>query len=244
MDKTFLFCLPFAGGNKYSYRPYEAHSPDFLKVVPLEYPGRGARINEPLITSTDFLLEDLYSQLAPFLLKKIKYGIYGHSMGGLMACLLARKIVQHDSCLPRHVFITGAIAPAASSRMEKKRHLLNKKDFLEEIRNLKGSPDEILANEELLEYFEPILRADFKASETYRYQEFEPLEVPFTVINGTEEDATADEIQLWQKETSLPVDFHYRKGNHFFIFDDASAIVNIIANKLSDIDNQSLTWPQ
>ncbi len=49
MKEIKLFCLPFAGGNRYSYREFTAKAPSFLKVIPLEYPGRGNRVHEELV---------------------------------------------------------------------------------------------------------------------------------------------------------------------------------------------------
>src|SRR5215213_3277321 len=91
MEKIYCFCLPFAGGSRYSYRNYEETGSSFLQIIPLEYPGRGARIKEPLVSNIDFLVQDLYRQIEG-LAGSRKYIIYGHSMGGLLACLLVRHI--------------------------------------------------------------------------------------------------------------------------------------------------------
>ncbi|MBC7887441.1 MAG: thioesterase [Ferruginibacter sp.] len=228
---THLFCLPFAGGNKYSYREFVEKAPSFLNIITLEYPGRGNRMREPLPDDIDELTNDLYNQVIP-LLGNENYAIYGHSLGGLMAYLLTIKLLGNGQKAPTHIFITGTTGPSALSRTEKKRYLLEKKEFIDEVRELDGMPDEILNNEELLYYFEPILRADFKISETYVYEEHPPLDIPFTVITGTQEDLELPDIQLWQKETNYPVDFKRMPGKHFFIFQHAFKIIEIISKKL------------
>jgi surfactin synthase thioesterase subunit len=231
MNSVNLFCLPFAGGSKYSYRELEESAPPFLRVIPLEYPGRGTRLREPLLKDVNALLEDIYGQIKDEL-NKNSYAVYGHSMGGLLACLLVRKIIQNDHPPPLHLFITGTMGPSAVERKEKKRHLLDKPDFIEELKRLDGSPDEILGNDELLDYFEPIIRADFQATETYEYEEAPPLNIPMTVITGTEEEMEPADIGLWQKETSIKVDFRRMRGKHFFIFKHPGVIVEIISKKL------------
>lgn len=231
MEKINLFCLPFAGGSKYSYRLYEENLPSFLHLVPLEYPGRGTRLSEPLKEDVDQLVQDLYTQIEDRL-EQSPYAIYGHSMGGLMAYLLTRKIIENGKTPPLHLFITGTPGPAASSRTERKRHLMDKKTFIEEVRSLNGSPDEILQNDELLEYIEPILRADFKVSENYNYLREGMLNIPMTVITGTSENIKQEEILLWQKETQMAVDFRRMPGHHFFIFKYPYEIIQIIAKKL------------
>jgi surfactin synthase thioesterase subunit len=232
MNTIDLYCLPFAGGNKYSYRGYMTVAPSFLTIVPLEYPGHGSRLNESLLTDLDTMIDDMY-QLIKSKVDQRPYALYGHSMGGVAAFLLARKLIVGKHQAPLHLFITGTTGPAAESRQEKKRHLMNKQQFMEEIRALDGMPEEVLADEELFDYFEPILRADFKATETYAYRRSgPPLDLPITVITGTEEQMKDQDIRLWQEETVRTVDFRKLPGKHFFIFKYTDNIVSAIAEKL------------
>ena len=231
-SKLNVFCLPFAGGNKYSYRDFKTRAPSFLNFISLEYPGRGARIKEPLLSSTNALVDDLYKQIEN-IVDDNEYAIYGHSLGGLMTYLLTRKLIENGQRPPVHLFITGTTGPSSLSRIEKKRHLLPHAEFIQELKDLKGMPDEILKSDELLEYCEPILRSDFMASEKYIHEEFAPLDVPITVITGTEEEMENSDIALWQKETTHAVDFKKFPGNHFFIYQHVPAIIQIISNKIT-----------
>ncbi len=106
-------------------------------------------------------------------------------------------------------------------------------EFIQELKDLKGMPDEILQSNELLEYCEPILRSDFMVSEKYIHEESAPLDIPITVITGNEEDMENSDIALWQKETTLPVDFKKFPGNHFFIYQNVQPIIQIISNKIT-----------
>lgn len=227
-----LFCLPFAGGNTYSYQKYIEKAPSFLNIIPLEYPGRGVRAKEPLTSDIDFLVNDLYNQIYT-LADQTDYALYGHSMGGLISYLLARKLIENNHKQPLHLFITGTPAPSALSRSAKKRHLLPMAEFIQELKDLDGMPDEILLNDEVLSYIEPILRTDFKTCETYLYKENTPLSIPFTVITGTGENIEMAEISLWQKETRCAVDFRQIPGKHFFIFKYPGFIVDMMCKKLS-----------
>lgn len=229
-----LLCLPFAGGNKYSYRAYEVLAPASLNLVTVDYPGRGARITAPLMGNMEELVEDAYNQVGRIISQK-DYAVYGHSMGGIVAFLLVRKIISRGEPAPRHLFITGTTAPSSGERQQ--RHLLDKAEFIEEIRTLGGMPEEILQNKELLEYIEPILRADFKAVETYRYKDDAPLNVPVTVITGTDEKTREEDIRAWQQMTSLKADIRKMPGKHFFIFDNATEIMEIIVEKVSNTIN-------
>jgi surfactin synthase thioesterase subunit len=233
-SKINVFLLPFAGGNKYSYRKYEESTPSFLKLIPLEYPGRGTRQNEPLITNMQLLVDDVFGQMKEKGFQK-PYAIYGHSMGGLLCYLVTRKIIQKGERPPVHLFITGTSGPSENSR-EKKRHLLNKEDFLQEIKDLGGLPDPILQDSELMDYYEPIIRADFQLSELYVYEEQPPLDIPVTVITGREEKMSLGKIQAWQKEFVPKIDFKRFPGDHFFILDHIMPIMEIMARKLGNVN--------
>jgi len=228
--KMNLLCFSFAGGNKYSYRIFNDKAAPFFNIITIEYPGRGSRIKEPLISDMSVLINDLYTQVKTAI-GSDGYVIYGHSLGGLVAYLMTLKLIENNHRPPEHLFITGTTGPAGSSRSEKMRSVLPHDEFIQEIKDLGGMPDEILASEDMLNYLEPILRNDFKVSETYVYQENPPLNIPLTVITGTDEDMELEEILLWQKESVLPADFRQMPGGHFFILEHVNEIMEIITDK-------------
>jgi surfactin synthase thioesterase subunit len=230
-EKINLVCLAFAGGNKYSYRHLFEKAPSFLKIITLEYPGRGSRMSEPLVSEMDMLIEDLYRQVKN-IANGDRYAIYGHSLGGLAAYLLTLKLLEKGHRKPEHLFITGTTGPSSVSRTEKNRSLLPKLEFIQEIKDLGGMPDEILESEDMLNFLEPILRNDFSLSERYLHEESPVLNIPMTVVTGSEENMEKEDILLWQQESSLPVDFRQLPGGHFFILEHANKLVDIISKKL------------
>jgi surfactin synthase thioesterase subunit len=231
-EKITLLCLTFAGGNKYSYRHLSENAPSNIRIITLEYPGRGSRMNERLISEMGMLVNDLYDQVKE-IADKTRYAIYGHSLGGLTAYLLTLKLLENRHREPEHLFITGTTGPSSTSRAEKKRSLLPKAEFIKEIKELGGMPEEILESEEMLDFLEPILRNDFGVSERYRYQERGALDIPLTIITGSEEDMEREEILLWQKESNHPVDFRQMPGGHFFILEHTGQLMEVISKKLT-----------
>lgn len=227
--KITLFCLPFAGGSKYSLLFLKKVLPSNITCHFLEYPGRGGRIKESFANDMDEVVSDLYSKIE-FSLNK-PYAIYGHSMGAKVAYLLSKRISESKNLQPLHVFVSGTDAPSVADKTTPK-HLLPKDEFLVAVKELGGLPDEILENAEMLEYFEPILRADFKASETYQYLKTSPLTIPMTVMTGEKEDIEDADILEWQSETTVPIKFYKFPGNHFFIYDNEMEIGKIIEHSL------------
>jgi surfactin synthase thioesterase subunit len=211
-----LFCLHFAGGNKYSYVPFEEYLDKNIKLITLELPGRGKRFNEPLQTDIHDIVDDLFEQIKES--ESRPYAIFGHSMGAILTYLLTHKIAKSDLPNPIHLFVSGCRAP----KVERKPPYYNdlpKDEFVEKIRKMGGCPEEILQSDELMALFEPPLRADFKAIETYKYTKPDPLKTPMTVFIGNKDKVTWEEAKDWQNETIHKIDIKEFEGNHFFIFD-------------------------
>ncbi|MDU6373717.1 MAG: thioesterase domain-containing protein, partial [Bradyrhizobium sp.] len=58
-----LICLPYAGGSAMIYARWRRLLPSWIEVVPLELPGRGARMDEPLHTEMAGLTDQLATEL-------------------------------------------------------------------------------------------------------------------------------------------------------------------------------------
>ncbi|HYC29114.1 MAG TPA: alpha/beta fold hydrolase [Chitinophagaceae bacterium] len=229
MDTINLYCLPFSGGSKYSYKAFSQYAPPFLNIIPLEIPGRGSRSGEELLTDIELTADDVFDQIKNGLDKP--YAIYGHSMGGILAYLLARRIIDAGLDQPLHLFVTGCVAPSLKYR-DLVDHTLPKEEFLQKIKDLGGSPDSVLSNPALMEFFEPILRADFEAVATYKHIPAAPFSIPVSAVLGDAENATIEEAMQWQKETTATVDVKTLPGNHFFIFEHPDYIIQMISRKL------------
>jgi surfactin synthase thioesterase subunit len=235
--KIKVFFLPFAGGSKHSYHNFAKAAPGNLEIIPIELPGRGTRYKEPLFDNIHDLTVDVFEQIKNAITKS-PYAIYGHSMGTLIGFLLTKKILANDLPPPLHLFVTGRGGPSVIYDDGPPAYLLNKAEFIEKVRSLGGSPDEILSDENMMDFFEPILRADFKAVATYIHQPAEPFNVPVTVIIGIKDKTTYDQAMLWQNETTKDIVFKKFPGKHFFIFDYTEHILNIIFNTLNNQNHE------
>lgn len=226
-----VFCLPFAGGSKHSYLSFIRNAPPSLRMIPLELPGRGSRIEEPLRTDIHELVDDLWVQLAHQLDQP--YAIFGHSMGSLLGFLLTRRALAAGKVAPAHLLFTGAKPPSVPrGQAGHYWHQLSHEEFKAKIISLGGMPDEILEDPELLEFFEPILRADFQAVETYQYEPDAPFDIPLTVVVGKEESISLEEARKWGNETVASLDVRQYPGKHFFIYDHEEVLMRLLWNKL------------
>lgn len=224
-----LFCIPYAGGNAWSYRALERFVTPGITLEGLELPGRGRRGLEPLSACLEDLADDVFRQLAARGLTG-SYGIYGHSMGALLAYLVTHRLRSAGLKLPEALFLSGSSAPKALPIRE--RHLLPPAEFVTMLRELGGSPPQVLENAELLEFFQPILRADFKAVETWRPAGLAPLDVPFVVMSGDRDEVTNAEAHAWATETTAPCQVLELSGDHFFILQHWETIGSTIRRQL------------
>jgi surfactin synthase thioesterase subunit len=204
-------------------------APGFIKVMPVDLPGRATRIRESLLTDLHAMADDIYGQLSGQLNEP--YCLYGHSMGGWLTSLLTRKILAAGAPPPLRLFVTGCAGPSVAND-EPPHHLLPKEAFIARLDELGGCPPSILEDPVLMDFFEPILRADFQAVEKYQYQEAPPFAVPVTVLVGLHEETTYAEAQAWQKETTLPVTVRQFPGKHFFIYEHEAEIMQLISTQL------------
>lgn len=224
MKKPQLFLLHFAGGSCYSFQFLKPLLTDF-DVIPLELPGRGKRGGEMLLRDFDLAAMDIYNQL----LAKLNPGyfiIYGHSLGAYMA-LRVTGLLERNGRHPACLIVSGNAGPGC--REQTKTYLLPHDEFVNELEKLGGIPPEILANKELFNFFEPVLRADFELAECNGMDEEPAVDTPIFALMGTKEKKVT-EISGWKRFTKSKFNYHVLEGDHFFIFKHPNSVADIIRN--------------
>ncbi len=227
--KINLFCFPFAGGSFYSYKEFEKYIPDYINMIGIDLPGHGRRMREPLLKDVHEMAEDIFYQIKGRLYEP--YAIYGHSLGAILSYLFAQRIVKENMPYPVLMFLSGRAAPPVCK--EKYVHLLPKQEFIKKVNKYGGIPNEILQEEELMDFMVPILRADFEAAGTYKYEETVPLDIPMTVMTGLkDEEVEYKEALKWQEVATEKISVRQFPGGHFFIFEHPMEIVRILCQNL------------
>ncbi|MET3037840.1 alpha/beta fold hydrolase [Chryseobacterium sp. NRRL B-14859] len=223
---TKIIALPFAGGGKHSFYRFAEKIPHFYTV---EYPGRGSRFNHPSIDNIELLLEDLLHIILPHINDSNKYFLYGHSMGALLAYLLSHKIEEMGLQLPSKLIVSGKNSPCCP-RKRKKISEFPSDQFWDELKSYGGISEEIIANEDIRTYYEPIIRSDFKIVENFEYRPIKPLSIPIDIFYGDDEEIKDFEIIRWREKTVKTVNIKKMKGNHFFIYRHEQYLVQYFKN--------------
>jgi surfactin synthase thioesterase subunit len=222
-----LICIPYAGGNKHSYRNLRRLIDKEISVNTLELPGRGSRSTESLISDLNDMAEDVYQQILKYTVTD--YMIFGHSMGAMLGDLVIHKLEERGKNLPIHFLITGCPSPKRRG-LRKKLSELTDQDFKKALNLLGGMPNQVLGNHELANYIMPVLRNDISAIDNDVYTKSRKYNVPLTIFSGTNESLVEEDMVTWQLETSVPIHYQYLEGGHFFINKHLNFIANFINN--------------
>jgi medium-chain acyl-[acyl-carrier-protein] hydrolase len=226
-----LFCFPYAGGGASIFRTWSGHLPQDIEVCPVQLPGREGRLLESPFTNLPSLLEVLGSALLPYL--DMPYAFYGHSMGSLISFELARYLRQVEyGLMPVYLFVSGHSAPQMPDP-DPPICRLPEPEFIEELRRLGGTSEELLQNAEFLQLLLPLLRADFTLCDTYTYIDEKPLPMPISAFGGLQDPRGPHErVHAWRMQTSELFQLRSFEGDHFFIQKEWAALLQAISQDL------------
>ena len=224
-----LFCLPYAGGSAAIYKNWQALLPD-IEVCPVELPGRGARFGDPLSTDLSLLVEDMTLALHP--LTDMPFAVFGHSMGAVLAFELTRALIRRGRA-PQMLVCAGRHPPHKPSHTPDI-HTLSDQGIIERLREMGGTPVEILDNPELLEVFLPTLRADFTLHETYRFRSGPSLDVPLHIFGAAgDSEAPPETLRGWEDLSARQPTVTLFEGDHFFVQNRLNEVIAALRNILS-----------
>lgn len=225
-----LFCFSHAGGSATVYHQWHKQLPSNLELCAVQLPGRGHRMSEQPINDLPALVEAICDGIKDQL--DIPFAFFGHSMGGTVAYELSRCLRRRGLPQPCHLLVSGCRAPQFLLGREPI-HDLPKAAFLDKLRELNGTPKEALANAELMDMMEPILRADFKIVETREYLEEAPLTMPISAFGGKQDNRVSlEHLQSWQQHTSAAFWLQLFEGDHFYYAQQNKSLLRQITDLL------------
>jgi surfactin synthase thioesterase subunit len=223
-----LFCLPYAGGNVMAFRDWIQASDERLEVAAVQLPGRGDRMAEAPYRRVAPLVAALREELLPHLDRP--YALYGHSMGGHLALALARAL--RDVRRPEALFVGACVAPAAY-RLAPPEVTGGDDALLAWLRRLGGTPEDVLADPQLLDLVLPPLRADLALLDDCRRQTGDPLPYPIHGYAGSRDPvAPPSTMDGWAAETTVGYARQVVAGGHLFLAGTGTAVLEMIRRQL------------
>lgn len=202
----------------------------YVEVCAVQLPGRGTHLREPAFTKMEPLLEAVTAGIADWLDKP--FAFFGHSMGASISFELAHKLRAERGLLPAHLFVSGRSAPQVD-KPEPLMYDLPQPELIAKLRQLEGTPSEILENQELLALVLPLIRSDFEVIETYRYVAKPKLTCSITALGGiADKGVSPQDIQAWQEQSSTGFYMRMFPGNHFFLHSAEKEMLEVMAQSL------------
>ncbi len=229
---TKLILFPFAGGNSYSFKEFtkELSRNMTIQCHCIEYPGRGTRIKEPLLTSLEDFVEDVLFKYKH--LFQGNFHFFGYSMGAIIARLVIDKLIENE--LPSPINFFAAACPSLRYMHTSRENIahLPENDFIEKLKSYGGIHEQILASPDLLRFLSRIIRADIKAYENFQSKKLTPLNCPIYIYGGKEDHIKQEELEHWQEDSTGEFKMSIYEGGHFFIFENLKQIGDSIKYKI------------
>ena len=242
-----LYCFPYAYHSAFVFRNWIKKFPEQIEIRPIELPGRGDRLNERPIESTDEIAERLTQILGKDLDQP--YALFGHSAGALLAYAWNLYLQQTNRSMPRHLIVSAFTCPLISNPVLKmvrefyQRYGIDDIPTLEDILNpLNAEMVQKIVDAQLKLLTEtefrrlnvsltrefinanlPAMVASLRMVSTFDPNLVKPVPVPITALHGKDDQQVDyEEMQAWQKLTTKSFSIQTFSGDHLFIDPDQS----------------------
>lgn len=179
-----LFCFTPAGGGPTMYTQHAwAELPPSIELMPVLLPGRAQRLAESPLDSVEAMAAGALRGLRPMLDER-PYALFGHSLGASVALEFARLVAADGAVAqPVHLIVSarlpqGSLKPVSGGGGRLLSDIADDREFIAAIHGKYGTLQMVLDNPDLMEMVLPMMRADFRAAETYALS---PLESPLAV---------------------------------------------------------------
>jgi medium-chain acyl-[acyl-carrier-protein] hydrolase len=228
-----LFCFPYAGGNAWTFSKWPERLPAWVELCAFQLPGRGNRMHEKPFARLRPLVQAIATEIEPYLDKP--FAFFGHSMGAVIAFEIARHLRRRYGLLPEHLFISGRRAPQLD-QSDFNPDNLSEPEFLESLRDLNGTPKEVLEHRELMELMSVLLRADFAVCHSYSYLPEPALDCPVTVFGGlSDQEVSRQQLEAWQEQTKASFTIRMLPGDHFFLNSAQTTLLSLLSHDLNRV---------
>lgn len=160
------------------------------------------------------------------------FALYGVSMGARVSWALAHALRERGLPGPSALFVAASVAPACDNGQWE---WDGREDGLVGyVRDMGGTPVEVLEQPELLAGLLPTLRADLTVLSTHDFHPETPLDIPVHAFAGTEDpEAHPERMTDWSRETRDRFSLTPIPGGHFFDDEGRQQVIRVIVDQLT-----------
>ncbi|MFI5798201.1 thioesterase II family protein [Streptomyces sp. NPDC051677] len=236
-----MLLFPHGGGSASYYRSWTEAAPWDVEFLAAQYPGREDRFSDPVPADIQGIAAALAADL-PADGPPVPTLVFGHSMGAVVAYEFAR----HQSAVgapPKGLIVSGHPAPKLTR--PGRVHLGSDEELVEELRRTEATHRDILDNASLIQAFLPIIRGDYRLSETYRPRPGGQLQIPVTVLYGDRDPEIHQwEAEGWREVTDGTCEVRAFDGGHFYLEEHRAPVVELLTQHArAASDTSAISWP-
>jgi medium-chain acyl-[acyl-carrier-protein] hydrolase len=226
-----LLCFHYVGGNSSLFRQWPRQVPGFIEPIGVQLPGRADRFSEPPYRRMNPLVNDLIEVIKPLLDQP--FACYGVSMGARVSWALAHELRARAMPTPCALFVAASSAPCLDNGVWEWEE--NPGGLAGYVRDMGGTPPEVLADPELLAGLLPTLDADLTVLSTHNFHPPTPLDIPLRAFAGADDpEAHPNRMCGWRNETRASFALDPVPGGHFFDTDSERQVIRAIGRDLGE----------
>jgi surfactin synthase thioesterase subunit len=215
-----LVCFTWCGAGASVYRRFAAGLPDHIELLAVQLPGREDVFGEKKLRRMAEVIDHALPDIAAVFDRPLF--LFGHSMGALVAHEMALALKARTGREPHGLIVSGHASPSRTlekSRGGQRWHQVDDEAFIANLRQLGGTPMQVLNDSSMMRSLLPVLRADYEILETYVPPADAPLlSCPVIACAGKQDkEVAADDLGLWRHGTQGPFLAHWFPGDHFYL---------------------------
>ncbi|WP_343070775.1 thioesterase II family protein [Nocardiopsis mwathae] len=223
-----VFCFPNAGGGGTQYLSWRRALPSSLWLQPIQLPGRDNRIVEPPEFDPGEIAEALMHRVDR------PYALYGHSMGGVLACEVVRELIRRGGRLPDVVYLGACLPPHVDHGWVRHWAGLDDDELLDEVAGLGGIPSAVLEQASVRRRVAAVMRSDVVWLDSIPPDRLGRLPVAIVAFAGADDPLVGPAAMAhWDRYTSEDFTLRSIRGGHLFHMENAHALTSAIANDVT-----------
>lgn len=229
-----LYCVPPAGLGPSFYAHWAPLLAPTVELYAIQLPGREALSDQPSLTDPGQVTTALADEIAGADDDRA-FGVFGHSMGGLLAYETTRRLVRTHRRRPALLALSALPAPHIRSlSSELGLYLLGQRALSDVVGLIGQLPARVMEDPAALSRVCTPLLADAVLALQHTHHDEPPLDIPFTVYGGTSDPlVTAEDLCAWGDLTTQPVTPRLFPGSHMYTAEQAPALTDRLSKDLA-----------
>ncbi|GBG35994.1 thioesterase II family protein [Mycobacterium montefiorense] len=233
-----ILCFHHAGGSGASFLSWRKVDAPDIEIIPISLPTTRPITGRRSYTSATALVEHVLTKHATTLRKS--HVLYGHSMGGLLAYLLARRLnATSEYANPAALIVAASWCPRLRPSVDIDH--MDDAELIALLEQIGGIPAALTDRPEWLYPMLPIVRDDLRMCHQYRHDHTDDsLNIPIYVIGARDDRlVSGEQIEGWS-DMGTRVSIEYQSGGHFFDADPQQLCERTFALARAAVDEAQL----